>query len=114
MADDKREITEEAKKATTLIGFAIKNWKLISAFITLQGAIIAGYNQYVHLSELEKLHEPEQVLAKSYYRKTDSLMNIIKAQGITLHKLDSAQSKYSQYIDDIFLYKQPYGKWGNQ
>jgi hypothetical protein len=107
MADDDKDL--DVKKVTKVISFALKYWHVIGLAISF---IVGAYVQFQKFSDIEKKHDPEQIIAQSYYRKTDSLYNALRWMKQHQDKQDSRLDKDDEFIDDIHDYKLPYHTWG--
>lgn len=109
----KEELAQAAhiiSKAKQFYLFCKKFWWAHAIIATFAAG---GVKQYYTLSAIEKEFKPLQDSVKIVYRSNDSLKRVIFWMKEHQSKQDSRLDDDDKYIDNLFDWKQPYGKWGN-
>lgn len=97
--------------------------KTLKRFWYIYGMLVIGGVAatlfYIKINTLEKEHDPEQVVAATYYKKTDSLVAVlfwtkkrISDDENQIKALKDSIIADEGTINRLYIYKMPYGRFG--
>jgi len=113
MSDD-----DEEKRTINLIKIIVQNGKAVGTIFTIASMIVTGlwfaFDFYTKLDAMEKQFPIMQAQLTRCSNKIDSITRLQGWQQQRFAKIESKLNDDDTWIDDAYLYKMPYGKWGNK